>query len=307
MDDIKKITGIFPAIVTPFTSQGELDKKVFEQLVGLLYDSGVHGLFVGGNMGEWYTQTVEERKELASRAVLLSKNKGRVIVHVGSTRMEDAIVLARYAEKTGADAIATLPPYHARLTEKDVAYYYTRLAQSVSLPVFLYHHPQLTGYQMGAVTMDAIQSSPNIAGIKYTDYDLLNLANLIDFSKNRLCIMNGHDQVLLPGLTTGASGGIGSFYNVIPRAFVALYDHVEKGEKEAAHQLQSGINEFIQIVKKHALVPALKYILQLNDIGTGNFRVSIVPLSDAEGKKLGTELDGSAFYKKWKIGTTSSL
>lgn len=307
MEYSKKFSGIFPAVVTPFTGSSEIDFKAFEKLAGHLYNSNVQGLFVGGNMGEWYTQTLEERKRVADLALKISKGVGKVILHAGSTRLEDAIELARYGEKIGVDAIASLPPYHARLTEADVVSYYRQLAQATQLPFFIYHHPGLTGYQMNSITLEMMESLPNMAGIKYTDYDLLNYANLIEFKNRGLCIMNGHDQVLFPGLSMGASGGIGSFYNVIPKAFTRLYGYTREGNMDAARQLQQQINQFIQVVKKYSLIPALKYILHLNDIGTGNFRVSIVPLSPNDKKQLEHALDENSFYNEWKIGRTGSF
>src|SRR5688500_5064289 len=212
-------------------------------------------------MGEWFTQTIEERKSVAEYAVKLSKGRGKVILHVGSSTVEDAIELSRYAEKIGADAIGSLPPYYARLSEKDIVAYYRKIAASTSLPMFLYYHPALTGYQIGAATFEMLHDTPNIAGVKFTDYDLLTLFNLISFGDRKLNIMNGHDQVLSSSLSLGAAGGIGSFYNVIPGAFVDVYKLNKEGKIDESNKLQQEINQFIQTVKKFPLIPAFKFIL----------------------------------------------
>lgn len=298
-------SGIYPAVLTPFKANLDIDFKAFEKLVEHLYASGAAGIFVGGNMGEWYTQTLEERKQVAELAVKLSKGLGKVILHVGNFRTQDAIDLARFGEKIGVDGIASLPPYYARLQERDVVYYYRQVAEATSLPFFLYHFPMLTGYQIGKETMEMMATLPNMAGVKFTDHELLNLTNLIEFENKGLCVMNGQDQVLFPSLSMGASGGIGSFYNIIPRAFVSLYQDTRNGNMEAARQLQQEIKLFVTTVKQFPLIPAFKHILQLNGIGSGHYRIAVVPLSDNVKDKLEHYLNESDFYHTWKINQSS--
>jgi N-acetylneuraminate lyase len=301
MENLKIIKGIFPALVTPFKTDGRLDYETFETLIDRIYNAGVHGLFVGGNMGEWYTQTLEERKRIAEEAVIHSKGRGEVILHVGCTRMEDAVELAKFGEKLDVRAIASLPPYHVRLSEKDLISYYRNLSEVTSLPLFIYYHPALTGYQLSPGLFQMVESTPNIAGIKYTDYDLLNLTNLIELREKGLSIMDGHDQILFPSLLLGASGGIGSFYNIIPKAFVKLYKSMIEGDMDFARDLQKQINEFIGVIKRSALIPSFKYILHLNGIGSEYFRVSMQSLSEDEKSTLRKYITENSFFNKWTI------
>jgi N-acetylneuraminate lyase len=301
LEQPENFKGIFPAVVTPFKADSKLDVKTFEQLSARLYRANVAGLFVGGNMGEWYTLTLQERKALAESSVASSAGRGRTILHVGCARMEDSIELAKFGEQIGVDAIASLPPYTSRLAEKDIVYYYRQIARTTQLPVFIYYHPVLTGFHLTKSAMESIFSEPNITGVKYTDYDLLTLTNLLGFRDKRLQIFNGHDQVLFPALSLGASGGIGSFYNVIPRAFVSLYQRKSEGNIVPALKLQEQINEFIQMVKKYPLIPALKYILHLTDCGTPVFRATIVPLNESEKRSLEHDITNSEFFNAWKI------
>ena len=301
MEYPEKFKGIFPAIITPFKANSDIDPETFEHLAARLYKAKVQGLFVGGNMGEWYTQTLQERKHIAECAVACSRGLGRTILHVGCTRIEDAMELAAFGEKIGVDAIASLSPYSARLPEKDIVYYYRELARSTGLPVFVYYHPVLTGFHLTKGAVESIFSELNIAGIKYTDYDLLTLTNLIGFQERRLHVFNGQDQVLFPALLLGASGGIGSFYNIIPRAFVSLYQYNQEGNMAAARKLQDQINEFIQMVKAYPLIPALKYILHVNGTGTSVFRATMVALTENEKRRLEHDLSNSEFFHAWRI------
>ena len=121
---------------------------------------------------------------------------------------------------------------------------------------------------------------------------------MIEFQDRRLHVLNGHDQVLFSSLLLGASGGIGSFYNIIPEAFVDLYEFVKKGNIDEARSLQQQINKFIMIAKAYALIPALKHILHVAGCGTGAFRTSIEPLTQHEKMQLETDLKESIFFSK---------
>jgi N-acetylneuraminate lyase len=301
MENLKKFSGIFPAMITPFDGHSCLDVKAIEKLVNHFYDNQVHGIFVGGNMGEWYTQSLEERKFVAEWTLKTSEGRGKLIFHVGSNTLEDTIRLAKFGEQLGVDAIACLPPYCSRLTETDTVSYFNKLASVTNLPLFIYYHPILTGYQIGNASLDMIESQPNIAGLKFTDYDLLTLSNMLEIRNKSLSIMNGHDQVLFSSLKIGACGGIGSFYNVIPKAFVAVFNFMKDGNTAEAGKLQQQINQFIQQIKKFPLIPSFKYILQLNQIASENFRVSLVALSQSDKIQLERVLTESSFYQEWKI------
>ena len=301
MNNSDNFTGIFPAVVTPFSPGSSPDTRGLEKLTDHLYKNDVNGIFVGGNMGEWFTQTLEERKNIAERAVKLSAGRGKVILQVGSARFEDAIALVKYGEKIEVDAIGSLPPYNARFSEKEIVSYYRKLAAATRLPVFLYYHPALTGFQIGQDTIKMLETVPNIAGIKFTDYDLLTLFKLINLENKKLSVMIGHDQVLNPGLSIGASGGIGSFYNIIPKAFVTVYQLIKDGNLNEANSLQTEINKFIQFVKKFPLIPVFKYILKMNNIIYENFRLSNMPLTENDKVQLEKMLGENIFYNKWKI------
>ena len=296
-----RFTGIYPAIVTPFDENLNLDLEGFEKLVDRLYLAGVQGFFVGGNIGEWYTQTIEERKKVVTDAVKLSKGRGKVIFHVGCTRISEAVELAHYGEKIGVDALGSLPPYQTQLTEEETIQYFKTLAQATDLPLLIYYHPVLTRCELSERYFEIMESIPAFAGVKYTDYDLLNLINLIEFQDRRLSILNGHDQVLFPSLKLGVAGGIGSFYNIIPRAFVRLYKQVMEGHEDNARLQQQEINHFIRLIKKYRLIPALKFILQLNNIGTRTFRAPMLPLTEIDRNCLERELNENEFYNEVKI------
>jgi len=278
--------GIYPAVLTPFRDERAVDLDAFAALVDRLYSAGVDGVYVGGNTGEWYLQTLDERKQTARAAVELSRGRGRVILHVGCARTEDALELARFAEGAGVDAVSSLPPYIQRWSLDEVLEYYRALASSTALPSMVYYFPALTGAIPGADFFGRVRTIPGIRGFKFTDMNLYELGLISEQAGSEFFILNGHDQLLLPGLLMGASGGIGSFYNIVPEWFVSLFHAWKSGDLARARKRQFQINRLIQSVKRHRLVPALKCIAGMQGIDAGICRRPTLDLAPAEREQL---------------------
>ncbi|MBS1801359.1 MAG: dihydrodipicolinate synthase family protein [Acidobacteria bacterium] len=250
--------GVLPAIVTPFDEAGEFAEKVFERLLADLYQVGVHGMYVCGNTGEGSLQSVAMRQRVVEAAVRCSPKGKSVIAHVGGVRLPEAIQLARHAERIGASAVSALPPAGS-YSFRELHHYYRQLAEACGLPFLVYFFPDLC---RAIETLDQILELceiPNVAGLKFTDFDLFKLHQVSSAGK---VIFNGRDQVLAAGLLMGADGGIGSFYNLIPQLFVDVYACARTKQWEGARRAQDRINELIRITSRFPNVSAIKTMLK---------------------------------------------
>src|SRR5574337_309720 len=221
-----RFRGVFPAVVTPFNTDGEFAAEPFERLLARLYEAGAHGVYACGQTGEGILQPVSMRQQVAE-AALRSTPKGRtVILHVGSARLADAIQLARHAERIGAGAVSSLPPA-GNYSFAELRSYYHQLAEATSLPLLVYYYPEASRL---TVTLDQLLdlcSIPNVAGLKFTDFDLYKLHQIRQSGK---VIFNGRDEVFGAGLLMGAGGGIGTFYNLVPELFLLIYESAIAGK-----------------------------------------------------------------------------
>ena len=250
------LSGIYPAIITPLTDNGEISTEVTERLLARLLATGVDGVYAAGSTGEGMRLSVANREMLVDCLISNLPREKKLLVHVGATQTEDALRLAKHAAKAGAHAISSLPPQGKF---SDVRDYYRLVSESSPLPLIVYYFP--------AVCPDAFQSPeqlieicalPNISAIKFTDYNLFLLGRL----KNQgMLVYNGRDEILAAGLLMGADGGIGSTYNLVPELYVTLYRHTLSGEWERARQLQRVINKFISVLLKYPLLAAIKAAL----------------------------------------------
>jgi N-acetylneuraminate lyase len=281
------IQGIFPAVLTPFRKDGALDLDRFARHVDRLYAAGVHGIYAGGNAGEWQALTQDERKAIAQTAVELSRGRGKTLIHIGSVRLGDAIDLARHAAEIGADAIGSLPPYAARYHLSEVRLWFERLGAATQLPFFVYYFPSLTGGVSGEAFFDALRPVAAITGYKFTDMNVFDMSVLME---RGLTVLNGHDPHLKSALLMGAAGGIGSFYNVLAPEVMSLFRCCREGDVEKAEKYQAAINRMIRVVRRTRLIPALKFISKLQGCDLGSMREPALPLSAEEERILANEV-----------------
>jgi dihydrodipicolinate synthase/N-acetylneuraminate lyase len=179
-----------------------------------------------------------------------------VIIHVGAASTPEAIELARHAEEAGAHAISSLPPA-VTYDYPEIHAYYEELAQSTSLPLLLYHHPDVCPILTPGRALD-LCSIPNVAGFKFTDFNLYLLSLL---RHKGLVVFNGRDEVLAAGLLMGATGGIGTFYNLFPGLFVKIFDLASESRWAEAAALQKALSPVLREIFRFPLVPAVRAAL----------------------------------------------
>ncbi|MGJ5818111.1 dihydrodipicolinate synthase family protein [Paludibaculum fermentans] len=285
-----ELQGIYPAVITPMTTDGVFMPEAFEALCGRLYQDGVDGLYVCGQTGEGLSMSLEQRKAVAERAVEATPTGRQVIVHVGASSTAAAMDLARHAARVGAHALSSLPP--AGSYSMDEVYgYYEALAGATDLPFLVYYYPGHAAHPRTYDELMRLCEIPNVAGLKFTSTDLYLLRRLKD---NAVTVFSGFDEILAAGLLMGADGGIGSFYNVAARWFVELYQAARRGDWERARVLQSKVNGLVTIGLRYQPHAAVKEILRWQGLDCGVCAAPRRRLTPAEVEQLQAELNEGA-------------
>lgn len=258
-------TGILPAVVTPLSEDGQFMSSAFERLLDRLYSFGIDGLYVCGQTGEGLQLSSVQRKRVTETAIKRSPKGKQIIVHVGAMSTSEAVALAQHAEKAGANAVSALPPI-GNYSFDEVKAYYSAIAGATSLPLIIYYFPALGPAVRTVDQVLELCSIPGVIGMKYTDSDLFRLSEV---RKSGARIYFGTDEMLIAGLIMGATGGIGSFYNVAPELFVEAYRLTTLGRWEEARAIQASINELIGIGLKFPVNPVVKAMLRLQGYDCG--------------------------------------
>lgn len=284
--------GILPAVVTPFDANGRFAAKPFEQLLARVYAAGVHGIYICGTTGEGPLQSADERKAVIDAAVANSPAGKHVMVHVGASAPTEALILAEHAARAGAHSISSLPPLGGSFTFEEIRDYYRALGAASALPLVVYFFPQIAPALATRAQLTAICELPNVAGFKFTNFDLFTLAQV---RRPGLAAFNGHDEVLAAGLLMGADGGIGSFYNLVPELFVRIYDLGRAGQWEEARPVQDRVNALIALTLRYPLFPAIKQILDWSGLPCGACLAPRPRLTPEQQSELRTGLPAIGF------------
>lgn len=281
-----ELSGILPALVTPLHADETLNVRSVERLLERVYRANVDGVYLCGTTGEGLLLPIELRKQVLETVRKNSPTSKRVIVHVGAGSLRESLLLARHAEQQGATAISSLPPVGAAFPE--IVEYYRSLAAATALPFLAYYFPAPGAAGWSIDQLLQITALPNVAGLKFTDFDLYSLQQLRAEGK---VVFNGRDEVLAAGLLMGASGGIGSIYNLCPSRFVRLYALARSGEWEQARAVQAEINALIRMLLRYPLFAAIKQILTWQGIDCGTVVPPRLPLTEEQTLALRVDLE----------------
>jgi len=293
------LTGTTPAFLTPFDKDGEINYKVVRDMVEFHIANKAAGEYVGGSTGEGFLLTEEERCKLAETVIDQVKGRIPVIIQVGSLTTAEASRLAAHAEKAGADAISSVPPFYFSVGIEGVKGHYAAITAACDLPMYIYNIPGATGVNVSpALCREIVEQSPRVVGMKFTSYNFFEMRQLIDLDINgkKLNIVSGPDELLVAGQAMGAHGAIGSTYNVLPRLFADAYDAFNAGDVKKASELQGMGNRVIQTFLGYQSISALKEMMTLIGLDCGSGRRPQRPLSDEEKGTLKEQLEDIGFF-----------
>lgn len=257
---LKSFEGILPAIVSPCDDRELFDDAGFLKLSRDLYKAGVDGLYVCGLTGDGYSMTAEDRMRAAVCAVEASRGRGTVLVHVGAQDTRTACKLAAHAVESGADGVASIPPIHR--SHSEILGYYRDLARAASgAPLFVYHIPTYTNSTPTADQFADLLRIDGVVGLKFTDYNLLLLKNILA-REPEATVLYGRDEQLLAGLMFGARGGVGSTYNIVPKLCVGIWKAHQKKDWRLAMRIQERLVAVLQALEPFGVIPGMAAVLR---------------------------------------------
>jgi N-acetylneuraminate lyase len=210
--------------------------------------------------------TVDERLALYDAwAEAGPPNGPAVIGHVGGNSIEDARRLARRARERQFAAISTLPPsYFKPATPTDLVDWCASVAaEAPDLPFYYYDIPSMSGvsFPIDRFLIEASSRIPNLAGVKFTNLDLVSYRRSLDAAGDRFDLPWGTDEALLAALATGARGAVGSTYNWAPQLYRRLIDAFTRGELDEARRLQSISIAMIDAISESGFMGTAKALM----------------------------------------------
>jgi N-acetylneuraminate lyase len=282
--------GLVPAVLTPFDPAGALNLAAVESHAALLLRDGVAGVFVGGTTGEFSSLAFEER--LATPI--------RLVVHVGANCLPDAKHLAAHAQAIGAAAIAAVAPSYIKPKSLDVLIQWSAelAAAAPATPFYFYDIPVLTGvaFPMADFLEQAPARIPTLAGVKFTNLDLMMLQRLFRAGGGRFDVLYGFDEQLLAAVVLGAKGAVGTSYNFAAPLYHRLLAAATANDFATARAEQYRGAELIGIMQKYGFLAAAKELMRVRGVDLGPVRLPHVTLTPEQAAAFRGELATTGFF-----------
>ncbi|GLZ32818.1 4-hydroxy-tetrahydrodipicolinate synthase 2 [Lentzea sp. NBRC 105346] len=273
-------------MITPFTSDGELDLDGAQTLAAHLVDQGgADGLVLNGTTGEAPTTTDTEKEALIRAVTDAVGDRAKIIAGVGTNSTRHTVELARQAEKAGAHGLLVVTPYYSRPTQEGVESHFRTAAEATELPVLLYDIPGRTATAIETGTLRRLAEHPNIVGVKDCKVDLLATATLIN--ETGLRFYSGNDELTLPMYAIGGAGVVSTVGHVVGNEIRAMLDAFDRGDNAEALRLhQAQLPAITAIMTREPGVVAVKAALRLRNLPAGPVRAPLAEATEALVEEL---------------------
>jgi 4-hydroxy-tetrahydrodipicolinate synthase len=281
-----KWEGVFPALLTPFTKDDQLDLMMYEKNLDAQVAAGVAGIIIGGSLGEASTLTHAEKKALVDFSIKKLNGKLPVILNIAEGSTKDAVEQATLAEAWGADGIMLLPPMRYKADDREVVVFFKTVADQTSLPIMIYNNP--VDYKIN-VTLDMFQElsvCKNITAIKESTREVMNVTKLKNRFGDRFAILCGVDPLTVEELALGADGLVAGLVDAFPKETVVLYNLVKAGKMEEAIQLYRWFMPLLELDIHPKLVQYIKLAATKMGIGSEYVRAPRLPLIGEEREAI---------------------
>ena len=281
-----KWEGVMPAITTQFDSEGSLSLKAFKNNLAHQIKAGVHGIILGGTLGEASTLTSSEKESLLKATLEQVEGKIPVIMNIAEQSTDQAIVSAKDAETNGASGLMLLPPMRYRATDIETVAYFSAVASSTSLPIMIYNNPVDYKIEVTLDMFEAIKKHENITAVKESTRDITNITRMINRFGDRYKILCGVDTIAMESILMGAKGWVAGLVDSFPEETVAIFTYCKAGEWEKARTVFRWFLPLLELDISPQLVQNIKLCEQATGLGTGYVRKPRLPLEGSELKRV---------------------
>ncbi len=233
--------GSITALVTPFRD-GEVDESCFRALVDWQITSGTHGLVPVGTTGESPTLSHEEHRRVVAACIAEARGRVPVIAGAGSNNTREAIELAQFAEKAGADGLLVVTPYYNKPSQEGLYRHFEAVNDAVGIPIIIYNIPPRSVVDMSIETMQRLYELKNIAGVKDATGNLARTALQRQALGEDFIQLSGEDMTALAVMVYGGDGCISVTSNVAPRLCAAMQQACLDGDFKTALALHDQLS-----------------------------------------------------------------
>jgi N-acetylneuraminate lyase len=274
----ENMAGAYVALMTPFTKRNRVNGERLDEQVAYYLGRGIRGFYVTGGTGEGLLLSAAERRQVLARVVKANAGRGKVIAHIGCLNTDDAVALARHAEKAGADWISSVAPVYFGQTHAAAHRHYTKIASATGLPFLIYSS---AGKELDPDQDARLFDIPNVMGMKYTGCNFYALQRLTWRLSRPAIFFSGMDHHFVSAFATGCIAGcIGTAQNILPRHFARMFDAMTRNDFATASRLQAEANRVLELMVENENWSFRKAMVRYLGLDLGAARPPYEPLSE---------------------------
>ena len=238
----RQFRGVYTALITPFTKEGNIDEEAFRKIIENQITSGIDGLVPCGTTGESPTLSHEEHDRVIELTIEYAAGRVPVIAGTGSNSTAEAIRLSKHAQEAGASALLLVNPYYNKPTQKGLYLHFKTIAEAVKIPCIVYNIKGRSAVNVETDTLVKImEAESNILGVKEASGDLNQMKDVIAKRRDDFSVLSGDDNMTLNLVEAGGDGVVSVASNIIPKRMVEFIHSALDGEIDAARREEEAL------------------------------------------------------------------
>lgn len=278
--------GVYPALLTPFTADDQLDLPLFEKNLQAQLQAGMHGFIIGGSLGEASTLLAHEKIVLLQSALAMCAGKVPVLINIAEQATKQAIACAHEAEANSADGLMLLPPMRYPADARETVTFFKAVARETSLPIMIYNNPYDYKIMTSIAMFEELAELPNIQAVKESTRDLTNITRMRNAFGDRFKLMGGVDTLALEALLLGCDGWVGGLVDAFPQETMAIYELAKAGQVAEALDIYRWFMPLLELDIHPKLVQYIKLAATATGISSEYVRAPRLPLIGTEREQV---------------------
>lgn len=277
-----KLSGVMPALVTPFGPGGQIDFPALERHMAALRAAGVSGWVPCGSSGEYSLMSDEERDEVLRFVKDFASADETLIAGTNAPSTAGVIANTRRAKAMGYHAVLLAVPFYTKPTQAEITRHFNAVIEATDMNVVLYSYPGKDGVEIGYEALDALADNPRIIGIKESSGVMQRAIGISTRYAGRIQLVSGSDDIAWDFMLWGADSWICGPANCMARPVCEMDAAFRKGDHARAKEIMQAIWPAMNVLESGKFVQKLKYGCQLQGNPVGECRMPFGPLTEAE-------------------------
>lgn len=293
-----------PAVTTKFTADDTLDFEMIRKNLNAQVDAGVHGIILGGTLGEGSTLSRNEKSELLKFTVHTVGDEVPVVMNIAEQVTTDAVNAALTAKQIGASGLMVLPPMRYKADSRETVTWFRAIAEATDLPIMIYNNPVDYGIEVTLQMFEELLKFDTIQAVKESTRDVSNITRLRNAFGDRIKILSGVDTLALESLAMGADGWVAGLVCAFPEETVLIYELMQQGRLVEAREIYRWFLPLLELDINTKLVQNIKLAEEAVGLGTAAVRAPRLELVGEELelvlKTINTGLQARPDLKKYR-------